>query len=92
MAALTIDEVKNYLHVDFDADDDLITGLMSAADLYLKGAIGQTYPNTDERAKTLSLIIISDLYDNRGMNDKVSGTVRKLVDDFSQQLRLELRT
>jgi len=92
MAALTLDEVKNFLHVDFTEDDNLITGLMSAADSYLKGSIGQTYPNTDERAKTLSLLIISDLYDNRGMNDKVGGTVRKLVDDFAMQLRLELRT
>ena len=74
MAALTKDEVKNYLHVDFDEDDNLITVLMSAADLYLKGAIGAAYDNTDERAKTLSLIIISDLYDNREMNEKVSRT------------------
>lgn len=91
MAALTLIEVKNYLRVDFDDDNTLITSLMTVADDYMKASVGTLYDNTSERAKTLSLIVISDLYDNRGMNEKVSGNVRKLVDDMSLQLRLELR-
>lgn len=103
MAVLTLTEVKEYLHVDYDEDDNLITRLMSAADLFLKGKIGQNYPVDDERAKTLSLIIISDLYDNRGLydsskgsnisaSDKMTGVTRKLVEDFALQLKLELRS
>jgi uncharacterized phage protein (predicted DNA packaging) len=92
MAAITITDVKNFLHVDYSTDDALITGLMSAADSYLKGAIGATYDNADERAKTLSLIVISDLYDNRGVTEKASGNVRRIVEDFALQMRLELRT
>lgn len=94
MAALTRDDVKKYLRVDFNDDDTLIDGLMIAADEFLKGSIGATYDNAGERAKTLSLIVISDLYDNRGLHDdsaKVSNNVRRLVDDFSLQLRLEMR-
>lgn len=94
MAALTKEDVKKYLRVDYNDDDALITGLMSAADEFLKGSIGINYDNTGERAKTLSLIVISDLYDNRGLHDdsaKVSNNVRRLVDDFSLQLRLEMR-
>ena len=94
MAALTRDDVKKYLRVDFTDDDTLIDRLMIAADEFLKGSIGATYDNTGERAKTLSLIVISDLYDNRGLHDdsaKVSNNVRRLVDDFSLQLRLEMR-
>jgi len=67
---------------------------MIAADEFLKGSIGINYDNTGERAKTLSLIVISDLYDNRGLHDdsaKVSNNVRRLVEDFSLQLRLEMR-
>lgn len=94
MAALTRDDVKKYLRVDFTDDDTLIDRLMIAADEFLKGSIGATYDNTGERAKTLSLVVISDLYDNRGLHDdsaKVSNNVRRLVDDFSLQLRLEMR-
>ncbi|MDD2217958.1 MAG: head-tail connector protein [Eubacteriales bacterium] len=93
MAALTLTDVKGYLRVDFGDDDVLIESLMTAADEYLKASVGAIYDNTSERAKTLSLIVISDLYDNRqlGASEKVSNNVRKLVDDFSLQLRLELR-
>lgn len=91
MAALVLLEVKNYLRVDFSEDDNLITGLMSAADGYLRSSVGELYDDTDERAKTLSLIVISDLYDNRELSEKSSGNVRKLVDDFSLQMRLGLR-
>lgn len=103
MAMLTLEEVKAYLHVDYDDEDNLINLLMSAADLFLKGKIGKSYPVDDERAKTLSLIIISDLFDNRQMNEKISGSpkytsekvsgvTRKLVEDFALQLKLELRS
>lgn len=92
---LTLQEVKDYLRVDFNEDDALISSLMTAADEYLKSSVGVGYDNTSERAKTLSLIVISDLYDNRGLNDANSGgikpNVRRLVEDFSLQLRLELR-
>jgi len=89
---LTLTEAKLFLRVDFTADDILIEALIKVADDYLKSSVGALYDNTSERAKTLSLIVISDLYENRGMTDKASGNVRRLVDDFALQMRLELRT
>lgn len=88
---MTLNEAKNYLRVDGTEDDAFISVLINVADGYLKASVGSSYDNTDERAKTLSLIIIADLYDNRGISE-ASTNVRKLVDDFSLQLRLELRT
>ena len=88
-----IDEVKNYLGIDY-ADEIVernINRAIKTADAYLKGSIGENYPTEDPRAKELALIIISDLYDNRGFNSTVSGNTRRLVDDLSLQLRLELR-
>lgn len=90
---VTINDVKAYLGIDY-ADDMVNKNLersISVADAYLKGAIGDNYPADDPRAVELSLIFIADLYDNRGMIEKVSGNVRRLVDDFLLQLRLELR-
>lgn len=90
----TVDEVLKYLGIDYA--DEMVTAnierSIKTADAYLKGSIGKNYPTDDPRAKELALIFIADLYDNRGMIEKVSGNVRRLVDDFSLQLRLELRS
>lgn len=88
----TRDEVLNYLGIDY-ADNMVESNIDRAiltADAYLKGAVGENYPTDDPRAKELALIFIADLYDNRGMIEKVSGNIRRLVDDFMLQLRLEL--
>lgn len=89
----TVDEVLQYIGIDYQ--DAMITAninrCIKVADVYLKGAVGKNYPVDDPRAKELALIVISDLYDNRGLTEKVSGNVRRLVDDFELQLRLELR-
>lgn len=90
---VSVDEVLAYLGIDYS--DDMVKSnierTIKTADAYLKGSIGEKYPVEDPKAKELALIIISDLYDNRGLNSTVSGNTRKLVDDLSLQLRLELR-
>lgn len=90
---VSVDEALAYLGIDY-ADDMVnknIERVIKTADAYLKGSIGDNYPVEDPRSKELALIIISDLYDKRGLNETVSGNVRRLVDDLSLQLRLELR-
>ncbi len=88
-----VDEVLAYLGIDYA--DDMVTKnierTIKTADAYLKGSIGEKYPITDPRAKELALIICSDLYDNRGLQSTISGNTRRLVDDLSLQLLLELR-
>ena len=94
-AVVTTDEVLNYLGIDYV--DNMVTAniqrAIKTADAYLKGSIGENYPVSDPRTKELALIIVSDLYDNRGLtvSANVSANTRKLVDDMSLQLRLELR-
>lgn len=91
---LTNQEVMDYLGIDY-ADEVITRNIersIKTADAYLKGSIGKDYPVEDPRVKELALIFISDLYDNRGMIEKVAGNVRRLVDDMSLQLRLELRS
>lgn len=92
MAALTLTDVKNYLRIDFTDEDNLITALMAAADEYIKSSVGALYDNTSERAKVLSLIVITDLYDNRNISAKASEGVRKIIEDFTLQMKLELRS
>jgi hypothetical protein len=93
VTVVTVNEALAYLGIDY-ADDmvNLNVGRMiKTADAYLKGSVGENYPKDDPRSKELALIIISDLYDKRGLVSTISGNTRKLVDDLSLQLRLELR-
>lgn len=91
---LSVDEVLDYLGIDY-ADEKVnrnITRAIATADKILQGSIGVNYPIEDARSKELALIIVSDLYDVRGMTtrDNVSNNVRRLVEDMSLQLKLEL--
>lgn len=93
MDLLTVEEVKAYMGIDY-ADDMVVLNIeraIKSADAFLKGSIGENYPVEDPRAKEIALMVASDLYDNRGLVSTVSGNTRKLVDDFSWQLRLELK-
>lgn len=89
---VSVDEVLAELGIDY-ADDLVLNNIkrkIKTADAYLKSAIGNNYPVDDPRSKELALIIVSDLYDNRGLTETVSGNTRRLVSDFALQLRLEL--
>lgn len=90
---VTPKQVKDYLGIDY-ADKMVeanIKRLIKTADSYLKGAIGENYPAKDPRAVELALIVIADLYENREMSAKVSNNTRRLVADFSMQLKLEMQ-
>ena len=91
---VSIEQVTDYLGIDIldDMAKNNINRMIRTADSYLKGSIGKDYPAEDPRAVELALIIIADLYDNREMTDKVSGNVRRFVNDASLQLKLELES
>lgn len=56
--------VKEYLRVDYDDDDPLISRIMKAAESYIVDAVGR-YDSGNEKANLLLLAIVQDLYDNR---------------------------
>ena len=91
---VTVDEVKDYLGIDYtdEMTERNITRSINTADSYLKGSIGDNYPTEDPRVKELALIIVDDLYNNRGsQSTNIARNCKRLVDDMSLQLRLELR-
>ena len=93
ISVVNVEEVLAYLGIDY-SDDMINTNIERAiktADAYLKGSIGENYPVQDPRSKELALLLVADLYDNRGLTSTVSGNTRRLVEDLSLQLRLELR-
>ncbi len=94
---VSVRDAMEYLGIDYE--DEMTTRnierAIHAADRYLQGSIGECYPRDDSRSQELALIVVADLFDNRGLQAQAGGNVssatRKLVDDFSLQLRLELR-
>lgn len=88
---VSLEDAKSYMHVDHDEDDELINRCISAAEEYLLGVIGDGYDGTSERARMLTLMVVSDLYDNRGTTERASTKTRTIVANFAQQMRLELR-
>lgn len=93
MLNLTIDEVKDYVGIDYEDPSTYkrLTHLINVAHLNLVGSLGENYPKDDERVKEIALIIIEDLYDNHSINDKVSGNVRRLINDFTLQIKCEMK-
>lgn len=89
----SIQEVKDYLGIDYEDQmtNRLLTNKIAVADAFLTGSLGADYPAEDARVKEIALMVIADLYDNRELTDKVSGNIRRLVNDFSQQIRMEMR-
>lgn len=66
MAKLTLEEVKNNLRLDHDYDDAYLSGLISASDYFIIGAVG-TIPDEklDERYNVLQFMLVSLWYENR---------------------------
>ena len=90
---LLVEDVLDYMGIDY-ADEKVLKNIGNAiktADAYLKGSIAEDYPVEDPRVIELAKLIVSDLYENRGLKDTVSGNTRKLVDSISWQIKLELR-
>ena len=94
MSKLTMQDVRDYLGIDVidPSTERVLQSLLQASEGYLTGALGKSYPEEDERVKTLQRTIIADLYDNRELNDKVNGARRRLIDSMILQIKLQMRT
>lgn len=62
---VTLEEAKEWLRVDFEEDDSLIEGLVSAAEMYLQNATGKQFDNTNTLAKLFIRVLVTDWYENR---------------------------
>lgn len=84
---ITLEETKQYLRVDTDVDDALITSLINAAETYLINATGKTFDNTNPLARLFCLVLVVDWYENRGFTSgKVADGVRPVISSMLAQL------
>lgn len=88
---MNLSDVKLYLRVDGNAEDTLITQLMSVADGYMSDAVtnyAAHYGKDDEytaRADMAKLAIIADLYENRNAESpqSFSHTVQSIINQLN---------
>ena len=86
---MTLAEMKSYLKVDFDDDDNFITLLMDVAREYIIDAIGECNEEI-ARVKLLMRVIVAELYEKRSMtfdinstNEKVQYVIRSIINQLS---------
>jgi uncharacterized phage protein (predicted DNA packaging) len=67
---MTIDDVKNYLRVDFDIteDDNLIQSLMTAEQQYIVNQTGKQYKANDEVWNMTIKLLVAHWYEVRQLN------------------------
>ncbi|NNV07779.1 phage gp6-like head-tail connector protein [Geobacillus sp. MMMUD3] len=83
---ITLDEAKQWLRIDHNDEDSLISTLISAAEKYLVNATGNTFDNTNELAKLFCYVLVSDWYENRELMGRVSDQVRPIIQSMLVQL------
>ncbi|TKI81574.1 head-tail connector protein [Bacillus mycoides] len=62
---LKLEEAKEYLRVDGDEEDSLISSFITAAEIYIKNATSKNIDLKSELAKLAARILISHWYENR---------------------------
>lgn len=64
---ITLEETKQWLRVDGDEEDAVITLLINSAEGYLKTAVDRVFDSTNGQAKHFCLVLVTDWYENREM-------------------------
>jgi len=86
---VTLDEVKNYLRVDCDDENQLIIRLIETAKEYIKSAVGE-YDEKDKTADLLLCALVQDMYDNRELMQSEQ-QLRKRIEYTYQSIILQLQ-
>ena len=69
--AITLAQVKKYLRIDSDEEDELLESLMTTAEAYLKGAVTNfedyysKYDDFVSKADFAQMILVAEFYLNR---------------------------
>ena len=87
---MTLETIKNYLHIDYSDEDAYLTQLIEVAQIYIDSMVGEYYKVDEKAAKLAELLLmklVSDLYENRGTeiasNTKKDIIVTSILDKLS---------
>ena len=72
---MTLSDVKQYLRVDFDDDDNLIQSLINTAIRYIQTQTGKQYVPTDEVWNNCIRLLVVHWYETRFLHPTRPGTL-----------------
>ena len=77
---MTLQGVKDYVHIDFDDEDVLLNSFINQTQIYIDSMVGTGYKENEnlvELKNVLQLKLISDLYENRGTHIGGANNLRR---------------
>ena len=93
---MTLEEVKSYLRIDYDDDDDILNDLLIVSEEYIDSCVGTEYKNDEKAMKLATLLqkkLIYDMYEKRGTeianNTKQNTVVTTILDKLSNHIKEE---
>ena len=82
-----LDRIKEFMHIDIDAEDALLNQFAQAAEDYIKSSCGEGADTQSPRAELVQLMLISDWRENRSLY--AQGSYSRAIDSILMQIRLE---
>lgn len=84
-----LEEVKQFLKIDYDDEDNTIELLIGAAKEYITNSIRE-YDSSSSRMKLLLMTLVSSMYENKEYTINVNNEkVRHIIRSMCMQLQLE---
>lgn len=90
---LELQEVKDYLKIDYDDEDTLLNDLIIAAENYLYNATGKHYDSSNQLAKLYCRVLVNEWFKDRGLvmttskNMNASEKIRYTLQSILLQLK-----
>lgn len=75
---MTLEDVKTYLRIDYEEDDNLLDSLIEVSEEYIDSCVGTAYKSDEKAIKLANLLqkkLISDMFENRGT--EISNSTKK---------------
>jgi len=75
---LTLEDVKTYLRIDYEEDDNFLDSLIEVSEEYIDSCVGTAYKSDEKAIKLANLLqkkLISNMFENRGT--EISNSTKK---------------
>ncbi|MDB1935137.1 head-tail connector protein [Clostridium tertium] len=93
---MTLEEVKKYLKIDYEDDDDILSELLVVSEEYINSCVGTGYKSDEKAMKLFNLLqkkLTYDMYEKRGTeianNTKKDIIVTTILDKLSNYSEVE---
>lgn len=93
---MTLEDIKKYLKIDYDDDDDILSELLVISGEYIDLCVGTAYKNDERALKLFNLLqrkLVSDMYEQRGTeipnNTKKDIIATTILDKLSNYCEVE---